>query len=55
MPMEQSLELYDAYQEKGLQVHLDTIEGGRHGGPEFYSNKRLSELADAIKQFNSQS
>ena len=55
MPMEQSLELNAAYQKKGLQVHLDTIKGGQHGGPEFYSNKRLSRLADAIKQLDSQS
>lgn len=53
MPFAQSLELRQAYERAKLPVTLEVIEGGRHGGAEFYDEKRLALvmrfLADAIR------
>jgi acetyl esterase/lipase len=49
MPIEQSKELLRAYRELGLLASLDIIEGGKHGGPEFFEDQRLADLASQIK------
>jgi len=50
MPIEQSLELRDCYQDANLPVAFWEIDGAMHGGPEFYSDSRLSTLAAQLKQ-----
>ena len=48
MPMEQSVELANAYQTHSLRVQFDVIKGGKHGGKEFYTDARLDDLADQV-------
>ena len=40
MPFEQSLELQRAYEAVKRPVQLEVIQGGRHGGSEFYDDAR---------------
>ena len=44
MPVDQSYELQMAYDRAGVPVQLTVIPGGRHGGPEFFSDSRLDEV-----------
>lgn len=48
MPMQQSLELQAAYLKRNLPVRFDVISGGKHGGIEFYTAKRLAEIAASL-------
>jgi acetyl esterase/lipase len=48
MPPQQSAELQRAYLEGQLPVQLDIVEGGKHGGEEFYTPQRLDQLADQL-------
>jgi acetyl esterase/lipase len=54
MPFEQSRELQRVYEQAKLPVSFEVIEGGKHGGPDFYDEKRIALvaqfLADAIHQ-----
>lgn len=50
MPLEQSRELHAAYIKDGLPAELDVIVGGKHGGPEFYADERLDQLAKKIQR-----
>ena len=54
MPFEQARELQQVYERAKLPVTLEVIAGGKHGGPEFYDEKRLALvarfLADAIRR-----
>ena len=49
MPVEQSVELQEIYRKKHLPVQFDVVKGGKHGGSEFYTDQRLSELASRVK------
>ncbi|MEM9366315.1 MAG: alpha/beta hydrolase [Planctomycetota bacterium] len=53
MPPEQSHELMRAYQDHGLPASLDIIEGGLHGGREFYSVERLNRIAGQLLRYMS--
>jgi acetyl esterase/lipase len=48
MPPQQSHELKAEYEEHKLPVDHDVVEGGKHGGDEFYTDARLDRLANAI-------
>jgi dipeptidyl aminopeptidase/acylaminoacyl peptidase len=48
MPVEQSTELEQIYRKNKLIVHYDIIVGAVHGGPEFYTDQRLADLAAEI-------
>lgn len=50
MPMDQSVELESVYRKNNLPVQFEVISGGKHGGDEFYSQRRLSRLADQLLQ-----
>lgn len=50
MPFEQSRELEAAYKSKGLRVQLDVVQGGQHGGQEFYEASRLDRLAQQLRR-----
>jgi len=50
MPMQQSSELDAAYRTNQLAVRFDVIAGGEHGGKEFYTDQRLSSIADELQQ-----
>lgn len=49
MPLEQSRELAAKYRQHSLPVRFDVVEGGKHGGDVFYTQQRLSQVADAVK------
>ena len=48
MPPEQSAELKTAYQSASLPVALDVVDGGGHGGAEFYASQRLDHIAGEV-------
>jgi acetyl esterase/lipase len=48
MPYAQALELKRAYEAAKLPVQLETIAGGRHGGKEFYDEKRTELMANFL-------
>lgn len=48
MPIEQSTELEKMYRKTKLIVRYDIIVGAVHGGPEFYTDQRLADLAAEI-------
>ena len=48
MPIEQSTELEKMYRKNKLIVRYDIIVGAAHGGPEFYTDQRLADLAAEI-------
>ena len=48
MPIEQSTELEKMYRKNKLTVRYDIIVGAVHGGPEFYTDQRLADLASEI-------
>lgn len=48
MPVEQSTELEQMYRKNKLIVRYDIIVGAVHGGPEFYTDQRLANLAAEI-------
>ncbi|MEZ6089260.1 MAG: alpha/beta hydrolase [Pirellulaceae bacterium] len=48
MPPRQSDELKTTYEQAGLRVALDVVSGGRHGGDEFYSTRRLDQIAEGL-------
>lgn len=48
MPIEQSTELEKMYRKNKLIVRYDIIVGAVHGGPEFYTDQRLADLAAEI-------
>lgn len=50
MPPEQSNELHAAYQQRELKSQLFVVKGGQHGGAEFYTQRRLKQLAKLLKQ-----
>ncbi len=48
MPIAQSQELLERYQQFALPVDFATIPGGKHGGEAFFTSARLDAMADAI-------
>lgn len=50
MPINQAHELDGAYQRAKCSVDFQVIHGGKHGGPEFYTNERLDGLAKSIRE-----
>ncbi|GAB5404940.1 MAG: hypothetical protein Aurels2KO_31710 [Aureliella sp.] len=50
MPPEQSDELHARYKKYGLRSELFVVEGGEHGGSQFYTQKRLASLASLLKE-----
>lgn len=50
MPLQQSKELQFAYEQAKLPVSLDVIAGGKHGGKEFFSTRRLADLAKKLHE-----
>ncbi len=50
MPIEQSRELASVYRSHGLPVELSTVEGGKHGGSEFFTSERLDVLRQGFEQ-----
>jgi dipeptidyl aminopeptidase/acylaminoacyl peptidase len=50
MPLEQSRELAAAYQRAVCPVQLDVVKDGKHGGDEFYTEQRLTDLASQLRQ-----
>lgn len=48
MPFAQARELQQVYERAKRQVALEVIAGGRHGGPEFYDEKRLALVAQFL-------
>ena len=49
MPVNQSLELWGAAKEHGLDVQLEIVHGAAHGGPPFFDPARLEMVADFIR------
>ena len=49
MPLEQAHELDRAYQQAKLRITLHIVEGGGHGGPDFYTPEMLNVVADFLK------
>lgn len=49
MPFEQSLELAKAYEAASAKVQLSVVRGAKHGGTEFYTDKRLMALAEQLR------
>lgn len=45
VPIDQSHELVKAYRQAGLPVRFETVPGGGHGGPGFFTPGRLSQVA----------
>jgi acetyl esterase/lipase len=45
MPFEQSVELLKAYRDAGVSAELTTIDGGLHGGPEFFNDEQLQHVS----------
>jgi len=50
MPVNQSIELYGRYRELKLPVHFEFIQGGGHGGPQFYDTKRIEMTAEFFRK-----
>ncbi len=48
MPIAQSQELVERYQQFALPVDFATIPSGKHGGEAFFTSARLDAMADAI-------
>ncbi len=48
MPIEQSKELAAVYSKLGLSVDFEVLPGSKHGGAEFFEEKRLNRIADEI-------
>jgi acetyl esterase/lipase len=48
MPPQQSVELQAAYVAASRPVSLDVIQGGKHGGDEFYTEHRLDRIAKEL-------
>lgn len=42
MPINQSLQMFGAYKDKGLDVTFDPVHGAVHGGPGFYDEEHLA-------------
>jgi acetyl esterase/lipase len=51
MPFAQSLELQAVYQKAGVPVVLTVVRGGGHGGPEFFSEQRMKEVAEFLYRY----
>jgi dipeptidyl aminopeptidase/acylaminoacyl peptidase len=45
MPINQSHELFGAYQDKGLQAEFEVVYGAGHGGEKFRDNNRRALVA----------
>jgi acetyl esterase/lipase len=52
MPFEQSVELKKAYEAVHRSVRLEIIPGGKHGGREFYDERRLQLVANFLNAPN---
>lgn len=50
MPINQSHELVGAYRRAGLKVKFHVVYGAAHGGPEFYREALLDELAESLRE-----
>lgn len=50
MPPEQSDELQAAYKKANRPAKLEVVPGGKHGGAEFYTVKRLDRIARELKE-----
>lgn len=48
MPYEQSVELQRAYDGAKVRVRLETVAGGKHGGPEFHDAERTTLMAEFL-------
>jgi len=50
IPLEQSQKLADKMKAAGVEVTLDVIEGGGHGGKEFWAEDRSKRLAEFLNR-----
>jgi len=50
MPVNQSLELFGAYQAMGLPVRLEIVHGAGHGGKEFFDEARTRSVATFLRE-----
>ena len=50
MPINQSLELYGAYREKGLDAEFLPVYQAAHGGKRFYEGERLKAATEFLKK-----
>lgn len=48
MPINQALELQGAYENLGLEVHLDVVHGAAHGGQEFMAPAHLRPVLEFL-------
>lgn len=50
MPINQTLQMFGAYKEKGLDVTFDPVHGAVHGGPGFYDEEHLATALDFLNR-----
>jgi acetyl esterase/lipase len=51
MPINQSLELWNAYRKAGAPVQLEVIAGAEHGGQLFYDAERLALVKNFLRRY----
>jgi acetyl esterase/lipase len=49
MPLEQSEELLNVYEQRAAIASLEVVPGGVHGGDSFFDEKRIARLANEIR------
>jgi dipeptidyl aminopeptidase/acylaminoacyl peptidase len=49
--LEQSKELADRLKAAGAEVILDVVDGGGHGGPQFWAGDRPQRLLDFVNRY----
>ena len=49
MPIEQSQELWIAYQRHSIPVEFEIVQGGKHGGDDFFQSERLERMAKELR------
>ena len=50
MPVNQTLELAGKYRKSGLDVELDIVHGGAHGGAEFYREEQIEKVIRFVEK-----
>jgi len=48
--LEQSQRLADKYKAAGVEVTLDVVEGGGHGGPQFWADERAKHILEFLER-----
>jgi dipeptidyl aminopeptidase/acylaminoacyl peptidase len=49
MPLKQSEELLNVYEQRAAIASLEVVPGGVHGGDSFFDEKRIARLANEIR------